>query len=193
MLDPRLRTRLNRLVASARKRGASVLKAIVESGMKTKPSPKPWMTPETMTSQSSISAEKKVICQSDQAVMARPKRTRRRPSTLRTRRPTTIIDDHGADAAGGEHQADRDDRIAEEVLQHRRQQRHGGEQDDADDEDEDQRGGEVAVTKKPRIEERLLGGHRVDDEGPGGGDGEARARSGSRATGTSRAARRGRA
>lgn len=46
--EPRLRTRLKRPVASVRKRGSRVWKATVESGMKTKPRPNPWMMPEVI-------------------------------------------------------------------------------------------------------------------------------------------------
>ena len=48
--EPMLRTRLNRLAASVRKRASSVAKATVDSGTKTRPRPSPWMTPVSMIS-----------------------------------------------------------------------------------------------------------------------------------------------
>jgi len=87
-----LRTRLNRLVASVRKRGSSVENATVDSGTNTRPSPSPWRIPVSITRLASICGVKPLIIWSDRAVSTRPASTRARGSIERTSRPTRIID-----------------------------------------------------------------------------------------------------
>ncbi len=59
--EPMLRTRLNRLVASARKTGSMVEKAMVDSGTNTSPRPNPCRTPDQMIGLASICGVKPVI------------------------------------------------------------------------------------------------------------------------------------
>ena len=92
MDEPMLRTRLNRLVASARKRASSVANATVDSGTKTRPSPIPCTSPEWMIGPAPICGENPVIMSSDRIVSASPATTSSRASTIRTSRPTRIID-----------------------------------------------------------------------------------------------------
>ena len=90
--EPILRTSENRLVASARYLASMVEKAMVDSGTKTKPSPRPCNTPVQITGPDPICGEKSVMKYKDAAVRISPKITSNRLSTARTSLPTKIIE-----------------------------------------------------------------------------------------------------
>ncbi len=69
-----------------------VAKVSVDSGTNTKPSPTPWITPEMITSRSSICSSNPVIIHSDQAVSPSPISTSARGSKRLTSRPTRIME-----------------------------------------------------------------------------------------------------
>ncbi len=90
--EPMLRTRENSAVASVRKRASSVAKAMVDSGTKTNPSPRPWMMPEVRMSQLSICGEKPDIYTATVPSSPSPMTTSNLASTLCMMRPTRSIE-----------------------------------------------------------------------------------------------------
>ena len=168
MLEPTLRTRLNRPVPSVRKWDRGWRRQASYSGTKTSPRPRPWTTPRVMIGPSSIMTVEKPDHLPERIGRQRqPDEDEDARVDHAHQPPDDDHRDHRADAARRHDQAGGDHRIAEQVLQHRRQQRQAGQQHDADDEDEDQRRSTKLRSRNMReVDERMLRRQRMDDEHP---------------------------
>ena len=114
---PMLRISVHSAVPFVRRSHGSVAKAIVFSGTKMKPSPKPWARDDVQIVRADVSGEISIICASDHVDRDRPMKM----SSARIDPAHQAADEHHgddrADAARAQQQAGVDHGIAHQVLQ----------------------------------------------------------------------------